>query len=646
MSGSRANESGGEHRLHRGLLPLLAFLALLLLPPVTASAQTERRALLMPGKTTLYQRVITKPGASLLAAPEASATVVAADLPPFSIYYVFSETPEFVEVGVATRGAAKGFVAKAHVEAWKHSMVAYFNNRVTAGRERVLFFADRDALAAAVGADGYVDLLAELREDAARGAVDPSSGVVAIEPETSVDDATFYLLPILDHDAVRFADGKRGRALEVASINTEDPEPAPPPDDFRAGIVFVVDTTLSMQPYIDATRDIIARINGDFAGSAVAANVRFGLVGFRQSVADEAALEYHVQPFLPLGEAGTGDALLAQLKQMKAAEVPTASFAEDAIGGLFAAVEAMDWGPFGARYVVLVTDASPHRPEIGRSFAGAMDVAELARLAQAKGIQIATLHLRTPSGKRDHDAAEQAYRQFSAGNGLYFPVEGGSAEAFGRAVEPLTRQAIADVSAIRANRTPEPVDDSDAARRMALVGRAFQLDYLGRRQGTAAPPFYRAWTGQKALEKPIRDALEIRVLITRNQLSSLAAALRDIVAEADRTAFGADPMETFRRFQELAARANNDMRQVGDTTPLGDLLGEYLAGLPYTSAVAGLVADDWRDYNDVRRDDVMRQMRSKLAYYERIAGGDGWTKLDPDAPDGEDVVAMPLSLLP
>ena len=54
----------------------------------------------------------------------------------------------------------------------------------------------------------------------------------------------------------------------------------------------VVDTTISMQPYIERTREAIARVVRRIGDTAVRDNFRFGMVVFRDSIEGRPALEY------------------------------------------------------------------------------------------------------------------------------------------------------------------------------------------------------------------------------------------------------------------------------------------------------------------------------------------------------------------
>ena len=51
----------------------------------------------------------------------------------------------------------------------------------------------------------------------------------------------------------------------------------PVPADFRAAVVFVVDTTKSMGPYIDATRTTMAGVYSQLSDAGLSDKVTFGL---------------------------------------------------------------------------------------------------------------------------------------------------------------------------------------------------------------------------------------------------------------------------------------------------------------------------------------------------------------------------------
>ena len=115
--------------------------------------------------------------------------------------------------------------------------------------------------------------------------------------------------------------------------------------------------------------------------------------------------------------------------QVRATDVSSHSFNEDAFAGIMQAVDEMDWSPYAGRVVLLVTDAGALRKNdpLGRT---QMNEAEVRQAALRKGVKIYALHLRTPAGKNNHGYAEQQYRNLTADANpkiadLYIPVAGG-----------------------------------------------------------------------------------------------------------------------------------------------------------------------------------------------------------------------------
>ena len=72
-----------------------------------------RKPLLIPGKRTLYQRVVTHPGAILYPTTEAGLTT-GKWVKPFSVYYVYQrlsvDEERWIEVGVSSAGRVDGWL--------------------------------------------------------------------------------------------------------------------------------------------------------------------------------------------------------------------------------------------------------------------------------------------------------------------------------------------------------------------------------------------------------------------------------------------------------------------------------------------------------------------------------------------------------
>lgn len=259
--------------------------ALVLALPLLAAAsfhgadaqQQQRRPLLMEGRQTLYQRVILRPGAAISARPEAGAPSRSA--PGFGVFYVYARqgagADAWLEIGAAQDGRTEGWVPAARALDWRQTMVLAFNN--PAGRERAMFFRDAEAPRRIWldTRDGAAEAR-RLREAAVAGQEGP---VIALEPETFVDiTKQFYLLPILSAEHVENERAEEARLLEVVSAParaSQQQELPPDPDvlrDYKGAVVFVVDTTISMGPYIERTREMLKRVVDRIRDTAVRDN--------------------------------------------------------------------------------------------------------------------------------------------------------------------------------------------------------------------------------------------------------------------------------------------------------------------------------------------------------------------------------------
>jgi serine/threonine-protein kinase PpkA len=190
--------------------------------------------------------------------------------------------------------------------------------------------------------------------------------------------------------------------------------------------------------------------------------------------------------------------------------------------------------------------------------------------------------------------------------------------------------------------------EGDLAEAAALDTLAMQLAYLGRLQDERAPDVFKAWIADRALEDTTKSAVEVRLLITKNQLNSLRDVLREIVdaGEATRT----DSAAFFDQVRgALAAMARGEEGHLINAQfgTLGDALGEFMDGLPYRSPLLDITPERWLNTSTVDQRVILDRLRSRLRLFERVHDDPAnWTALYADAPPGEMVYAMPLGYLP
>lgn len=676
----------GVHLKRRLSAWLLLAAVVLAAPSVFAEPTIARSPLLQAGKQTLFQRVLTRPGATLTEQPGGDAGRF---VDAFSRFYVYAETERggqrWLEVGVDTKGKISGWLRAGDTVPWLQQMALAFTNP-GAARERALFYDSRDSLNGLLALPDPAAEVVPLTRKIAEGGRDPR--VVAIEPDRFIDiNSRFYLLPILDFEEVFTDSGHLMRGLKVASVTeTAAPTSTPPSDDgagpvsqlgsFRAAVVFIIDSTVSMQQYIDEARAAAEQVYKRIEGSGLLNKVSFGLVAFRAPSADPAkakSLEYVARMFVDPAEVSSGLEFLTRASKVTEAKVSTDRFDEDPYAGVITALEEIPWNRFGARYAVLITDAGALE---GDASTTGLHAEQVRSEAAEKGVALMVLHLKTALGKANHAAAEAQYRTLANNaaiqRSLYFSVQDGSAAALGKAVATLSDTVIESIeasargelavgSARAATSTANPAtpperpavsDDAETAslrEATRALGHAMQLAYLGREEGTRAPAVFEGWISDSDLADPTVRTVDERVLITKDQLSDLHGILKQIVDAADAGMLKPDAF--FDSLRSIAAQYGRDpaLAASPQATKLADLglLGEYLDGLPYKSDVMTLDQDTWSRWGTQRQFEFVSRLKGKIKLYERYnADTDRWVSLAEGSPAGEWVYPVPLRDLP
>ncbi|WP_047712082.1 serine/threonine-protein kinase [Pseudomonas lactis] len=627
-------------------------------PPVAvAEVDGGQRPLLMAGKKTLFQRVLSKPGAQLSADAGSSPGKA---LPAFSVLYVYQrkdvDGSPWVRVGAATDGRSDGWLPASQVSDWKQSLVLKFTER--SGRAPVMFLRQpgevEKLLADPAAAKSVLAKAQSNREN--------NQQVLALEPTASaVPQNQFYLLPIFDSKESFDDNGQPVQLLNVASIDpgsSAAAKPASPTlsahaDAFRTAVVLVVDTTVSMQPYIDQIRDVVHELQTRIAERGELDSVSFGMVGFRSSIQKTPGLEYVAKTLITLDQGRDPQRFLDMARQVKASTVSSHSFNEDAFAGVMQAVDGMDWSGYGGRIILLVSDAGALRKN--DPFAATqMNEAEVRQAALGKQIKIYALHLRTDAGKKTHAGAESQYRVLTADanpqiGDLYTPVPGGDVRKLGERVDEIGTVFANLVHQVRSN-TPQPVPLLSAAPSLAdksaAVGYAMHMDFLGRKTASQAPQLVSAWTADRDLTNPALPAFQVCVMLTKLQLNDLQQSLKLIVDAARKTQ--SSPKDFFQEIASASAYMSRDPQALrkGGNLADGGLLGEYLEGLPYRSKSLNMTQDLWLSLSVAEQEDFIDELDSKIRLYETFHNDvANWVRFG-DAEPGDALYRVPLSTLP
>lgn len=655
--------------LRRLRLSSAALLALCVSPLL----QAADKPLLQEGKQTLFQRVLTTPGCQL---SSTAGGAPADEQPAFSRFYIYERASaanvEWLKVGPDSFGKTVGWLPASCTVDWKMQLTLAFTN--PANRDRLLFFKERSTLEGILDAPDPVSHVAPLRAKLKQGKL--AEGVLAQEPEYFVDlQKEFYLLPVLSGEEVMTEEGFRTRILNVASVSKADAASASTTTtgngassqavtsqlkEFSAAVVFVIDSTISMDPYIQRTRDAIGKVYAQIEKENLGKQVKFGLVAFRSSTDAVPGLEYVSKMYADPNSVKDGADFLAKAADLKQAKVSSSSFDEDAYAGVMQAIDEVDWSQFGARYVVLISDAGAIEGDNKLSRTGLS--AEQVRIeASNPGVAIYSLHLKTKAGLNNHGKAEAQYQALSTYPGtntsLYYPVDAGDVDAFGRKVDALAAAITSQVKAAymgddaigsALNAKQEPAEQKmleDAA----LIGHAMRLAYLGEKTGSQAPPVFQAWIADRDPIKQNVPTTDVRVLLTKSQLSDLSDVLKQILDAANEGLIS--PTEMFERLRAVAATMGADPNQLkqNGNAKLADLgmLGEYLEDLPYQSEVLNLDEETWKSWDGLAQEKFIRTLSTKLRHYQRYnADVDRWVALAKDSDARDNVYPVPLEMMP
>jgi hypothetical protein len=656
--------------------PIFAMIALVGAWGSPAMAQTK--PLLQDGKKSLYQRVLTTPDCVMQRNPSATD---GEEIPAFSRYYIYERIEEggnpWLKVGPDTKGKIAGWLDEACTVEWKMQLTLNFTN--PANRSPLLFFQDRETAEQLVDSEAPAMAIEPILQELS--STGKAAGVVAKEPNLAIaQQKSFYLLPIFEAEELYTQAGDPLRVLSVASVTKQEPEADPnamPTNSqatnnnaqsslkaFSAAVVFVIDSTISMGPYIERTREAVRAITKQIESAGLGDQVKFGLVAYRGNTDVTPKLEYTSKMFVDPVTMESGDDFLEKVKDLKPATVSTRGFSEDAYAGINTALNDVDWNQFGARYMILITDAGAISGSDDLSTTK-LDASQARIEIKEKGIGFFVLHLKTPAGKRNHPIAQSQYEDLAfnqtAGRSLYYPVEAGSVDSFGQKVDALglaiaeqTKRAyegeVAAGSALTAaDAEPAGDDMAQLKKDVELMGHAMQLAYLGETQGTKAPSVFQAWVIDRDLANPSRPTTEVKVLITKNQLSDMSSAVKAIVDAANQSHIS--PTKMFEQLRSVAATMGRDPNQLNQSeqTKLAELglLGEYLEGLPYKSDVLNLDEETWKSLSATQQQQFVRNLSSKLALYNNFNKDvDRWVSLAPDADPGDDVYPVPLEALP
>ena len=504
-------------------------------------------------------------------------------------------------------------------------------------------------------------------------------------------DETFYLLPVLQwereeafdefsHYLQVFAAAPGERAAKPGEGTLQDPKAlrqqanpeAAPLGRLDVDIKFVVDMTGSMQPSISQVAAALKRIASDLvAVDPNQASVRFGLVGYRDDVSKTPSLAWTTRNFTPeLIDGPRFRDLLINGGQDLVAKVSSDEWAEDVFAGYKLGLESPWTSPTSLKLMFLIGDASGHPPstsQLQTKNTVNLGAEQLRGMADQKGVYVTSIYLKDERAAVDWP---RAIEQFSAlgrnqeGQSGFFPLQARNQAD----LDAVAQQFIDDVNTRIIKRAragdatgiekfaeegaPEPqalppAAGADAAQGIAVargVIRAALVDYLG--DAEQAPKDFISWVHDYDLGDPLRQALGVRVLMTRQEFDTIirqTTTLADAVTNARLAR-----MDFFQSLQVVSAKTSLGMAlEAGKSLAEQQFLPKWVSALPYQSRVLGMAPSTFENLTQQEQITFDQTLQSKLQAYKDIYNApDRWIKIDPNDAELDEVIALPLSFLP
>jgi serine/threonine-protein kinase PpkA len=565
--------------------------------------------------------VLTCLGAKLYAENSTTSTVLNSDLGLFTPL-----TPDEFKNGwyhiKAVGAVANGWIRLEDTLPWNHRLVARYTN--AAGRGRVVFFADRN-IPESFGKMPGNELETKLKAWRA-GPVTPP--VIALEPPVSPDQKVKpYLLPILNKGSTIELGGgsalgaeppptQDADALEVASAGSSGDGAGDGFEKAKMDIVFVMDTTGSMQPCIDSLLNMAREAATTLSGgqSNDKDRFRFGFWGYQDDLKKN-QIEYLTKNFTP--QLQNLEAFSATLSGVKANILTADEYPEDVLSGVEDAVMKTQWRGNGAiPVIILCGDAPPLQaggggvPSLSR-----LGVEEVRAHTSERSITLVSFQVRDPKFTQFHKIAEGAFGRLAANKGAaspaLFKVDSGDMKLFEQKCLNAMLTIINELKT-KAGEAPVAIRDPDqeVITLMKDVMQGAFADFEGQDKPGTVAQIQRAWTLDRDPVGKYPESLEKCVVLSKEELSSLKSALSNLVKEAETAGGSMTAMK-----DKVASAIINVF---SDPAHAPEDMEAALKRLPVKSKIMSLTDERWNAMDAEDRAREKAEWAKRLDYYQVI----------------------------
>jgi hypothetical protein len=555
----------------------------------------------------------------------------------------------------------------ADVMEWRHHMVVSFTH--PGNRSRNIFFKEKASLT------DLMKLPRDHRRTQWNQFLDPAAKetnpqVAGFEPEGWLREKNqFYVLPILDQDSMMDS-GQELMLLKVAAASKtrgpQEPSKTPTKSQPKLDIVFVMDLTRSMGPFVDATlkmlRDIAAKVGDD------ADAVRIGLWGYRDDPNLCTGIEFNTKNFTP--KLQNLPDFLKTLESVRETKTDSIDYAEDVLAGVHNAIEHTSWRDGSSRFILLVGDAPgrvPGESELEckvrpkpEGTASGMDVRSIRARANDKSVYVSAFYLESPKWKEFTERGLNQFRELSSNPGSKSPdfklLAGQNPDEYTKAASLWASRLGENLKslAVDGKLPEEPIVDPDktspeeAGRIMAdNVFRNAFIEWSSSQMELEAPRDIQGWVSDKDPNDPSRITMEPGVLLNKTQLSGLRDRMSDLLDALQRQQI--EGGDFFRQLQTVVTISGRDPERLGEAASLMEsrYFADFLTGLPYKSKIMAMTRDDWRELGADRASQLANEMKSKAKYYTEVyTDASKWQRLNENDDSGDFVAPILIDMLP
>jgi hypothetical protein len=700
----------------------LVFISLMGLPLISGATSMEdtsnveevvkkRVPVKIEGKKLLSLRVLARPFSNIYADKSLESSIVQSDVPAMQPFYVYTRPSAedlelesgWYEIGSNSQGKIIGWMQSKDVFEWKQTMCLVYTH--PEGRKPVLMFDSKSTINKIIQASDEEKMkrVSKLYTAIDENNISKNFPVKSVEPKRAVDiQKEFYLLPILDFEAVDFGN-REARVVKLAAVTNARAGARDKSDirksktyltdaiapstviskkklkDLNVDIVWVFDTTVSMSPFIKDTLDVVNESSMKLVANAPDnIKLKFGAWGYRDSVDDMPKIGYTTKNYT--SELVGINEFTDVLSNIKVTKVDSVDFPEDMFSGVAHAMDKTAWSSTGVKFIILVGDAPSH--EAGHKWnVSGFNEESLRALADDSGVYIASIHLKNPKAKKFDALAETQYRTLATNpgsgqdNSAFLETSTIDKEAFKKNVDKLTDAFIVNIKKMRDVNKKESVeskhktggelafddtvdidkimvkdDNASASKATNIANRMFRaamVQWIGSQTEAKAPSDIVAWAIDKDLENPDIPSLEVRLLINKRQLDSLATVLQAIIrAGFTGQIAGEDFFTSLQAATATIARDPNMVKQAKRMADTG-LIPEFLEGLPYQSQLMAITNDLWSSWSADEQNEFINALDAKIEAYKKIHNTpDGWIALNKGDDEDQKVYPLSLDLLP